>query len=220
MKKILTLSIITFLISCNNSDNQKQLPIPKKLEETKLVGDFYNGAELESKLHKVINNSELDTFIVNAIFGRIEFFQEKYDSKKDQFGLTQTPANFLFADLNNDSIEDLIFQSNGPFIFDSHRFITFISIDQNKYKFVQEHGQIVEIEIIEEYCCATTSEKNRYLKVEYINWGCCDNPWDEYITGILNLGKGLFEDEFYITNLKAINRTKEYATKKEKTKKK
>jgi hypothetical protein len=40
------------------------------------------------------------------------------------------------------------------------------------------------------------------------------------ITGILNLGMGLFDDDFYITNLKTINRTKEHARKKEKIKKK
>jgi hypothetical protein len=209
MKKLFQLSILIILFSCNNKKEAKLYPSPKKLNNISISGKFYNGEELETKLHKIIKNSPLDTFSANEIFNRIEFFKEKYNPASDEFGLTQIPSNFLFLDINNDKTEDVIFQSNGPFITDSHAFLFFISNNKNKYKLVRGGGQIIDIQIIEEFCCATASRKEKYLKVDYFSYGCCDNPWDSYITGILNLNTGLFSDELYTISLNSINRTAE-----------
>jgi hypothetical protein len=205
MKYFFVVIMIAVFASCSNNDNVVSFPSPKDLSELKIKGKFYNGVELEKNLKMIVGNSESDTFAEN-IFNRIEYSKENYNAKKDQFGLTQIPSNFLFTDLNDDNIDDLIFQSNGPFIFDSSTFIIFLSENKNSYKLIRGTGQITEAEIIEEFCCATSSEKNKYLKVDYNYEGCCDNPWDQHLTGILNLGKGLFSEELYTISLKAINR--------------
>jgi hypothetical protein len=207
MNKLFVFIMIAVFASCSNNDNDNEIsfPSPKELSELKIKGKFYNGVELEKNLKMIVDNSEVDTF-TQHIFNRIEYYDEKYNAQKDQFGLTQIPSNFLFTDLNDDNIEDLIFQSNGPFIFDSSTFIIYLSENKNSYKRIRGTGQLTDAEIIEEFCCATSPEKNKYLKIEYNYKGCCDNPWDQHLTGILNLGKGLFSDELYTISLKAINR--------------
>lgn len=215
MNKLLLFLILSAIVSCRSYNEKESYSSPKKLDKISLKGKFYNGKELETKLNKIIVNSALDTFTKNEIFDRMEFYIEKYNPAKDELGLTQNPSNFLFLDINEDNAEDLIFQSNGPFITDSHVFLIFLSNKENKYKLVREFGQIIDMQIIDEFCCATESKKNKYLKVDYFNYGCCDNPWDEYKTGILNLGPGLFCDELYTISLKAINRTAERELKNE-----
>ncbi len=216
MNTSLKLSILAVLFSCNNYIKEKSDPRPQELDKLSIKGKLYNGIEFETKLNKIINNSVLDTLTKNHLFDRIEFFKEKYNPSSDEFGLTQMPSNFLFLDLNDDKYEDIIFQSNGPFITDSHMFFIFLSNKKDKYKIVRQPGQIIDIHFVEEFCCSTDSKKEKYLKVDYFNYGCCDNPWDQYITGILNLNSGPFGDELYTISLSAINRTAVRDAKKEK----
>jgi len=165
---------------------------------------------LKSKLFKIVNNSNIDNVTKNHLLDNIEFFREKYNDSKDEFGLMQSPSNFLFGDFNFDGIEDLIFQSNGPFIFDSYVFLLFLSSNESKYRFVDEGGQIIDIEISEQFCCRFgPGEEKKYMKVDFCKSGCCDNPWDRYLTGILDLSNGPFTDDLFIINLKSINRTAE-----------
>lgn len=206
MNILITLSFILISVSCNNYKKNKTHSIPQELDKITIRGRFYNGNEFERKLKMVINNSELDSITKTYILDRIEFFKEKYDPANDEYGLMQNPSNFLFLDVNDDKIEDLIFQSNGPFITDNHAFFVFLS-NNKKYKLVRELGQIIDMQIIEEFCCAFDSKKEKYLKVDYFKSGCCDNPWDQYVTGILSLNTRVFSDQFYIISLKAVNRT-------------
>ena len=221
MKISSLLLLLVIFVSCFNAKKDKPVTdskikqssltnkTPQTLDKMSIKGKFYNGEEFKAKLYDIIGNSDLETFAKDKILNETEFYKEKYNPKKDEWGLTQTPSNFLFIDLNNDKIEDLIFQSNGPFITDNFSFLFFLSDNDETYKRIRCIGQIIDMQIIEEFCCATNSNKEKYLKVDYFNYGCCDNPWDDYITGILSLNKGLFSDELNTIKLESINRTAE-----------
>ena len=197
------------LFGCKSEPNViLKKPIP--LKELSLNGTFYNGMVLEKKLYKIFENSDVDSLYKKQVFDNIEYNPKKYSKDIDIYGSTQTPDNFLFCDLNHDNIEDLVFQSNGPFITDSHKFIIFLS-SLKKYSATEVAGQISAITETEEYCCRTyMAKKEKYLKINYFYHGCCDDPWDDYFIAILNLNGGRFQN----IESHSINTTKEKVEKK------
>ncbi len=218
MKKILVCGVISFFISCNliTRENDQAVNanifserVPRSLVKLGLQGFFYNGKQLKAKIERTINNSDIDSFSQKEILTGTEFFEENYNEADDEYGLIQTPSNFIFLDLNEDNVEDMIFQSNGSFITDSYCFAICLSYDKNKYKWISSPGQIIGISKIEEYRARFDDEKERYLKIEYYKNGCCDDPWDLYETGLLCLENGRVSNEIRVIDLKAINSTRE-----------
>jgi hypothetical protein len=225
MKKILLCIMVLFFASCNFStaessheinENLLRERVPTPLGKLGLQGNFYNGKQLKVKIERVINNSDIDSLSRKEILMDTEFFEENYNESDDEYGLIQTPSNFLFLELNNDNVEDMIFQSNGSFITDSYCFAICLSYDKNKYKWISSDGQIIGISKIEEYRARFDDEKERYLKIDYYKNGCCDDPWDLYETGLLCLENGRVSNEIRVIDLKAINSTRERLSRRNK----
>ena len=131
---------------------------------------------------------------INSMIGEIEkdesiFYLErqKYSILKD---LSKTiPENFLFADLNNDKIEDLIFQSTGSIINDGLQFSIFISDSiYKKHNLLWFNGIVTEISDYSLIPFPRDNKKFKGLMVNYIKYGCCSySGWDSYKTDFIFL---------------------------------
>jgi len=114
MKNIILTSVAFMLtIACKE---EKKFGKPQPLNHISLKGQQYEGEVLKNKLTAITENSNLDSIWKTTLFDRIEYFTANYDTLKDEYGHIQIPSCFLFTDINEDKKEDLIFQSNGPFL--------------------------------------------------------------------------------------------------------
>jgi hypothetical protein len=105
----------------------------------------------------------------------------KYSTKDSSF--FTYPEDYIFADLNNDNIEDMIFQSRGPFVSDSRIFAFFISDSAKKKHYVFWFGGVLTE--LSKYSLSVPhySDKFNGLMVNYIKYGCCaSSGWDNFKT--------------------------------------
>ncbi len=186
---------------------EKKFGQPQPLNKISLKGQQYEGEVLKNKLTTITENSNLDSIWKKTLFDHIEYNSADYDSVQDVYRHTQIPSCFLFTDINQDKKEDLIFQSNGPFFTDSHLFVIFISNKKEGYRTIVSTGQIIDIHIVEEYCCRIGNKKSKHLQVDYFDYGCCDDPWNNYVTGIADIETG--QKKLKTIRLESVNSVRE-----------
>lgn len=156
--------------------SQDQIKL-RSLEQISIEGHNYHGDYLKERIINVALKAGLDSseFYAEYIELMLEHLRFKDDTSAidaDDWQITY-PENYLFADINNDKHEDMIFQSNGPFMFDSPAFLIFLSDEKGEnYSMYYKDGKIVNIE--------KSTINNQYnrevngLKITYKEYGCCD----------------------------------------------
>lgn len=192
MKKLIISLFLTFFISV---DIQAQLSESfeshytiKNINEIYPSGKFYKSDLVLEKINYFKSKIEIDTaeFSDGIYFSQLTSHLQglegiNYDLRDSLF--YTYPEDYLFADLNNDHIEDMIFQSRGPFVFDSRTFALFISDStKNKHDVFWISGVLTEVS---QYSLSVPhySDKFSGLMVNYIKYGCCAlSGWDKYKT--------------------------------------
>lgn len=96
------------------------------------------------------------------------------------------PEDYVFLDINNDGIEDMVFQSRGPFVSDSRCFAIFLSNDiQKTHDVIWCNGVLTEIS---DYSLSLPNYSGDYkgLMINYVQYGCCAlSGWDKLKTDFL-----------------------------------
>ena len=191
MKRIITSLLLSALIS---TSTLAQLPKEyehhytlKKINEVYPSGKNYSSQLVLEKINGFKSKMEIDTaeWGEGIYFSWLTGYLQDLDGADSSISKTY-PEDYVFADLNNDNIEDMIFQSRGPFVFDSPTFAFFISDStKNKHDVFWVSGVLTEVS---EYSLSVPhySDKFNGLMVNYIKYGCCAlSGWDEYITNFI-----------------------------------
>lgn len=160
----------------------------KAFNEIYPSGKNYSSELVLEKIEGFKSRMEIDTaewgegFYFFWLTGYLQGIDGAKYSAKDSSFFTY-PEDYIFADLNNDNIEDMIFQSRGPFVSDSRTFAFFISDSaKNKHDVFWFGGVLTELS---EYSLSVPhySDKLNGLMVNYIKYGCCAlSGWDKYKT--------------------------------------
>ena len=154
----------------------------RTLDEISIEGNHYHADFLKTRIKNValkagLDSSEFYAEYIELMLDHLRFKDDTSAIDADDWQITY-PENYLFADINDDKHEDLIFQSNGPFMFDSPAFLIFLSKDKGEnYSMYYKDGKIVDIEkskIINQY-----DREVNGLKITYVSYGCCElSNWD------------------------------------------
>ena len=192
MKRLLTVLFLagfipTVTLAQLTEEFQKHY-VFKKINEVFPSGKNYSSQLLLEKINGLKSKMEIDTaeWGEGVYFFWLTGYLQGLDginySAEDSSFFTY-PEDYIFADLNNDNIEDMIFQSRGPFVFDSPTFTFFISDStKNKHDVFWFGGVLTEVS---EYSLSVPYHKDKYngLMVNYIEYGCCVlSGWDKYKT--------------------------------------
>ena len=192
MKKLLILSFLsvfipTAILAQLNKEYEHHYTL-KKINEVYSESKIYSSQIVLEKINGFKSKMEIDT----AEWGEGTYFYwltgylqgldgANYSTEDSSF--FTYPEDYIFADLNNDKIEDMIFQSRGPFVFDSPTFAFFISDStKNKHDVFWFSGVLTEVS---EYSLSVPQYSDKFsgLMVNYINYGCCAlSGWDRYKT--------------------------------------
>ena len=160
----------------------------KKINEVYPTGKIYSSQLVLQKINGLKSKMEIDTaeWGVGIYFfwltGYLQGINGTNYSTKDSSFFTY-PEDYIFTDLNNDDIEDMIFQSRGPFVSDSRTFAFFISDStKNKHSVFWFGGVLTEVS---EYSLSVPHYSDKYngIMVNYIKYGCCAmSGWNKYKT--------------------------------------
>jgi hypothetical protein len=195
MKKLLIVAILSAVlpsaILAQISEDYMQHYSLKKINEVYPLGKIYSSQVVLEKINGFKSKMEIDTAEWGEgiyFFGLTDYLQgidgANYSANDSSF--FTYPEDYIFADLNNDKIEDMIFQSRGPFVFDSPTFAFFISDStKNKHDVFWFSGVATEVS---EYSLSVPhySDKFNGLMVNYIKYGCCAiSGWDRYKTDFI-----------------------------------
>ena len=199
MKTILTILLGLALYSCGGSSSDddsddigtaeigKHYTL-KKINEVYPTGKIYSSQLVLQKINGLKSKMEIDTaewgedMYFFWLTGYLQGINGTNYSTKDSSFFTY-PEDYIFTDLNNDDIEDMIFQSRGPFVSDSRTFAFFISDStKNKHSVFWFGGVLTEVS---EYSLSVPHYSDKYngIMVNYIKYGCCAmSGWNKYKT--------------------------------------
>lgn len=151
-------------------------------------GKMYSSSIIMKKIVEMKENIDIDTtewgeglnfhFLTAYLQGLDDV---EYEAKDSSF--FTYPEDYIFTDINNDGIEDMVFQSRGPFVTDSRCFAIFLSRDKQKtHEVFWSYGVLTKLS---DYSLHYLGDY-KGLMINYLRYGCCAlSGWDEFRTDFL-----------------------------------
>lgn len=164
----------------------------KALKEIVPKGEIYDSKIILKKVNEITQKMDIDTseyateeMAYTWLTGYLQGLENSPNETKDSIFFTYD-EDYMFLDINNDNIEDLVFQSRGPFVTDSPMFLFLLSNKKKgKHDAYWFSGTITSIS---EYDLSIPNSKSEYpgIIINYIQYGCCGMyGWDTYKTDFL-----------------------------------
>lgn len=177
MNHIFSILLFVFPLTLNAQSFhlEKEGMEPKPIYELGLGGNHYHGQFLKDKLHDLVMLAGLDSSEI--YYELMDNLRDRNDSVRQDFYSVTYPEYHLFLDINEDGREDMIFQSQGPFIFDSPAFLVFLSKEDGTYRHYLSFGKLISVQ--KETIKFIEFRSAEGLRLVYKKYGCCAfSGWD------------------------------------------